>query len=240
MATLVHDDVLDGAPLRRGRPTVFAAGGRRRPPRPATCSSRAFAVLAATGSRRRWAPLARLDGVGARRADAARRRVERGRHPARYLERCRLKTASLFDASLPARGALRGRARDGRPAGRFGEGVGLAFQLLDDVLDVSGPAPHRQAPRNGPARRDGHAAAHPRPGRDPGAGTARPSRAVTGPRRRRPYASASRRPARSTRRAGRPSITWPRRSPPWRGCRCRTDRTEALNLVADGVVERYA
>src|SRR3954464_4361246 len=28
-ATLVHDDVLDGAALRRGRPTVVAAGGRR-------------------------------------------------------------------------------------------------------------------------------------------------------------------------------------------------------------------
>ena len=42
MATLVHDDVLDAAPLRRGRPTVAATSGRaarRRPP--ATCSSRA-------------------------------------------------------------------------------------------------------------------------------------------------------------------------------------------------------
>ena len=40
-ATLVHDDVLDGSPLRRGRPTVMAAGGRRRRRRPAICCSRA-------------------------------------------------------------------------------------------------------------------------------------------------------------------------------------------------------
>ena len=47
MATLVHDDVLDSAPLRRGRPTVFAEGGRLA----ATTTgdllfSRAFAELA--------------------------------------------------------------------------------------------------------------------------------------------------------------------------------------------------
>ena len=42
MATLVHDDVLDRAPLRRGRPDrVRRRRAARRPPRPATCSSRA-------------------------------------------------------------------------------------------------------------------------------------------------------------------------------------------------------
>ena len=56
MATLVHDDVLDGAALRRGHPTVFAEGGR--PAATATGDllfSRAFAELAATGEPRRGA-----------------------------------------------------------------------------------------------------------------------------------------------------------------------------------------
>ena len=56
----------------------------------------------------------------------------------RYLARCDLKTARLFQAACEL-GALEG----GGPhelLGRFGRRIGLAFQLLDDVLDVSGPA----------------------------------------------------------------------------------------------------
>jgi geranylgeranyl pyrophosphate synthase len=56
----------------------------------------------------------------------------------RYLRRCDLKTARLFRAACEL-GALAG---GGKVAllGVFGERIGLAFQLLDDVLDVSGPA----------------------------------------------------------------------------------------------------
>ena len=60
----------------------------------------------------------------------------------RYLERCRLKTAALFEAAcrLGALVAVDGTAELAAPLGQFAERIGLAFQLLDDVLDVSGPA----------------------------------------------------------------------------------------------------
>jgi geranylgeranyl pyrophosphate synthase len=57
------------------------------------------------------------------------------------MDRCELKTARLFEASCEL-GALAARADASTVAalGAFGRRIGLAFQLLDDVLDVSGPA----------------------------------------------------------------------------------------------------
>jgi geranylgeranyl pyrophosphate synthase len=149
MATLVHDDVLDRADLRRGQPTVFADGGRTA----ATATgdllfSRAFAELASTGDPDAVRALsvassALAQGELMQRADAWRIDVT----PERYLERCRLKTASLFEASCRL-GALFGdRPASPHPVGRFGEQIGLAFQMLDDVLDVSGPRERTGKPR---------------------------------------------------------------------------------------------
>jgi geranylgeranyl pyrophosphate synthase len=149
MATLVHDDVLDGADLRRGHPTVFAEAGRSA----ATATgdllfSRAFAELAGTGSEEAVRALstassALAQGELMQRADAWDENVA----PERYLERCRLKTASLFEASCRL-GALFGGGPDLAPAlGQFGERLGVAFQMLDDVLDVSGPAERTGKPR---------------------------------------------------------------------------------------------
>jgi geranylgeranyl pyrophosphate synthase len=149
MATLVHDDVLDSAPLRRGRPTVFAEGGRLA----ATATgdllfSRAFAELASTGSPEAVGWLSEASSALARgelmqRADAWRPDVTQER----YLERCRLKTASLFAASCRLGALFGGRPAMADPLGSFGEAVGLAFQMLDDVLDVSGPAERTGKPR---------------------------------------------------------------------------------------------
>jgi geranylgeranyl pyrophosphate synthase len=149
MATLVHDDVLDRAELRRGRPTVFAVSGRLA----ATATgdllfSRAFAELTAAGSEDAVRALSTASSALARgelmqRADAWDPTVT----PERYLERCRLKTASLFDASCRL-GALFGGRPELAPAlGSFGARIGLAFQMLDDVLDVSGPASRTGKPR---------------------------------------------------------------------------------------------
>lgn len=151
-ASLVHDDVLDAAALRRGAPTVVAAAGRTT----ATATgdllfSRAFAELAAGGELEdvrtvSAAASALAAGELMQRADAwdAAVTLERYRH------RCELKTGSLFEAACRL-GALTRVSPSGdrkrTPAGDvtaalplFGRRIGLAFQLLDDVLDVSGPA----------------------------------------------------------------------------------------------------
>jgi geranylgeranyl pyrophosphate synthase len=142
-ATLVHDDVLDGAALRRGQPTVVANAGREI----ATATgdllfSRAFAELAANGRADEVRVLSAAssglaEGELLQRADAWDTTVA----VPRYLLRCELKTARLFQAACEL-GALEA-GNDGGAVerlGAFGRRVGLAFQLLDDVLDVSGPA----------------------------------------------------------------------------------------------------
>ena len=115
MATLVHDDVLD--------PRRCAAAGRRSspraaawpPPPPATCCSRAPSPswprpAAATPCRRcPSASSALARGELMQRADAWSADVT----PERYLERCRLKTASLFERLLPPGRAVRWSRRAG-------------------------------------------------------------------------------------------------------------------------------
>jgi len=149
MATLVHDDVLDAAPLRRGLPTVAATSGRDRAVATGDLLlSRAFALLAEAGDVRSMrlladASVALARGELAQRQDA----FDLGLDEERYLARCRLKTATLFECAC-----LLGH--DDEQLRRFGAEVGLAFQLLDDVLDVSGP-PERTGKARGTDLLDG-------------------------------------------------------------------------------------
>ena len=139
-ATLVHDDVLDGATVRRGEPTVVATGGRDRAVATGDLLfARAFTALAqapgdAAGAVRVLSDACSALALGelAQREDAWSADVS----VERYLHRCDLKTARLFEAAC----RLGTRATQ-EPAdlGDFGRRIGIAFQLLDDVLDVAGP-----------------------------------------------------------------------------------------------------
>jgi geranylgeranyl pyrophosphate synthase len=154
MASLVHDDVLDRAPLRRGLPTVYASSGRER----ATALgdrlfSTAFRVLVEGGD------ADAVTQVSTTAVDLARGEL-RQREGAfnmnltesDYFERCGLKTGRLFEAAC-----ILGRTSTGGepgPIGLFGHRIGLAFQLLDDVLDIAGP-PERTGKARGTDLLDG-------------------------------------------------------------------------------------
>jgi geranylgeranyl pyrophosphate synthase len=147
-ATLVHDDVIDGAQLRRGHPSVVAQAGRRMAIATGDLLfSRAFAELTRNAEVAQLRALSDASSALAlgellQREDAYASNVA----VERYLHRCELKTAALFEAACRL-GALIARGGGGGDSagaladalGEFARRIGLAFQLLDDVLDVSGP-----------------------------------------------------------------------------------------------------
>ncbi|MGI8714646.1 MAG: polyprenyl synthetase family protein [Solirubrobacteraceae bacterium] len=155
-ATLVHDDVIDGSALRRGRPTVAAAAGRLT----ATSTgdllfSRAFAELARSCCSASVRVLSRASSELAAGELMQRDDAWTAVAVERYLERCRLKTAVLFRAACEL-GAIAGGGAGAAAAelAGFGEQIGLAFQLLDDVLDIAGP-PERTGKPQGADLLDG-------------------------------------------------------------------------------------
>jgi geranylgeranyl pyrophosphate synthase len=150
-ATLVHDDLIDGAALRRGHPTVAAAAGRQMAIATGDLLfSRAFAELARNDDPEQLSALsdassALAEGELLQREDAYAADVA----VERYLRRCELKTAALFEAAcrLGALTAANGSRALADALGAFARRIGLAFQMLDDVLDVSGPVERTGKPR---------------------------------------------------------------------------------------------
>jgi geranylgeranyl pyrophosphate synthase len=130
MATLMHDDLIDGARIRRGRASAWTAHG----PGAARAAgdylfARAFAELAATGDRRSVSVLAESVLCLARGEAMQRSQMhDPDTTVEAYLERCALKTGKLFEAACALGGG----------SGPFGLALGIAFQITDDILDCAG------------------------------------------------------------------------------------------------------
>jgi geranylgeranyl pyrophosphate synthase len=134
MATLVHDDLVDGARMRRGMPAAWSVFG----PEAALAAGDylyacAFSELVRTGDERAVATLADA-ALCLARGEAMQRLQTRNPETSieAYLERCALKTGKLIEAAC-----LLGSGGDER-LGAYGMNIGIAFQIADDILDCAG------------------------------------------------------------------------------------------------------
>ena len=134
MATLVHDDLVDGARMRRGMPAAWSVFG----PDAALAAGDylyacAFSVLVRTGDEAAVVTLADA-ALCLARGEAMQRLQTRNPDTTidDYLERCALKTGKLIEAAC-----LLGSHGDARLGG-YGLNLGIAFQIADDILDCAG------------------------------------------------------------------------------------------------------
>jgi len=140
-ATLVHDDVLDHAVLRRRLPSINARYGNSNA---VLLGDYIYARAFSLSTRLRSQLASRLLSDVTRRIcegeiEQAAARFEFDLPQGRYLELIEAKTASLYEAACRLGAAYAGG--DAAPvdsAASYGRNVGIAFQIIDDCLDFDG------------------------------------------------------------------------------------------------------
>jgi octaprenyl-diphosphate synthase len=140
-ATLLHDDVVDESTLRRGRPTANENFGN-----PASVLvgdflySRAFQMMLDAGEMRVMEILADATNVIAEGEVLQLMNMHDATlDEAAYLRVIRSKTAKLFEASARLGAVLAGAgAQLEQVCATYGQALGTAFQVIDDVLDYDG------------------------------------------------------------------------------------------------------
>ena len=142
-STLLHDDVVDMSDMRRGRSTANAQWGNA----PSVLVgdflySRSFEMMVELGSMPVMKILSHATRVIAEGEVLQLSKVrDASTTEETYMEVIRGKTAMLFEASTHSAAALAGANEVQREALRtFGDHLGIAFQLVDDLLDYKGDA----------------------------------------------------------------------------------------------------
>ena len=139
LATLVHDDAVDHSVLRRGKPTVNALWTHQIAIIMGDyLYSRAVTELSEVGSLeaiRTLADAANVMSVGEMRQLTAYDGLDFTEDD--YYALIAAKTASLMGAACDM-GALAGVENFRRPLKKFGDNLGMAFQVADDILDYVG------------------------------------------------------------------------------------------------------
>ncbi len=157
-ATLIHDDVIDDSDLRRGIETLNAVWGENTSVLMGDfIFARAFSTLLDIGNPR----LTPIFSVAIERMSQAELRQVDRKHQQHvsedhYFSVIRGKTSSLFEAATEIAGILCGS--DDTTAERyrkFGESIGIAFQLTDDLLDYEGVENVTGKPTGGEDLREG-------------------------------------------------------------------------------------
>ena len=142
-ATLLHDDVVDGSKLRRGKVAAHLIwGGATSVLVGDFLFARAFELMVETGSLRVLDILSKASSVIAEGEVLQLIRAhDLNLDQDTYLEIIGAKTAELFAAAAEAGAVSAGESRERSAALReYGLNLGLAFQLADDVLDYGGAA----------------------------------------------------------------------------------------------------
>ena len=140
-ATLLHDDVVDISALRRGRPTANAEFGNA----PSVLVgdflyTRAFQLMVKLGDMDILTHMAETTNIIAEGEVLQLTRIgDASTNEAQYLDVITRKTAILFGAACYGAATLAGEEEQTRQALReFGLNLGIAFQMIDDVLDYDG------------------------------------------------------------------------------------------------------
>lgn len=144
-STLLHDDVVDESALRRGRPTVNAVWGNAASVLVGDfLISRAFQLVVEVGDLALMEILSESTNII---SEGEVLQLINCRDPAtteqRYMRVIHHKTAKMFEAAAET-GAVLGSGRNNvslrQQLAHYGRHLGIAFQLVDDVLDYSGDA----------------------------------------------------------------------------------------------------